>query len=348
MFYNPIEGKSLGTEVYSAIAGKNPNLKNIKEATSYNDARMILSNGLEKCGTTHIFIGSNKGGVGKSMIALQLAWFLNARGYKVLLADLDAQANITSPLLKDDLLTEAGKSLYNVIVGDSNFDDIISEVTEGFDLMGANQDLSKIDYLLRSRESGKEEDNFFARDKRSSESNQIYQNMYEVFKKLGEDYDFVIYDTNPETNTFNRLSMQVSDIGIIPIQAKESSAKAHMVTLSEINDSFISINRDNSNIQDRVKLLFNNKESIPESKKKDILNKMFRHYSGSILNDFIEYSYELGEVSDVGYPAFAHPDIDISVLNNISNVVDEIVELARSVSSENNDKKKRHLFFNQL
>lgn len=348
MFYNPIEGKTLSREVYQAIAQNNPNLKNLKEGVSYNEAREILSKGRVKKETRHIFFGSNKGGVGKSMTALQFAWFLNARGYNVLLADLDAQANITSPLLEDNSLTESNKSLYDVILEDCGFDEIISEITQGFDLMGANHNLSEIDFILRSQESKSSQKSYFERDKRETNgNNEIYQQMYNVFKKLGEKYDYVIYDSNPETNRFNRLSMQICDCAIIPLQAKEASAKAYSVTLSEINDSFITIDRDASNIQDRVKLLFNNKESIPESRKEDIISKIYKYFSGNILNEYIDFSYELGEASDAGFPAFGSSSVPLNVIENISKVLDEVIDIIDNLSNSKSSSKKRHLFFDQ-
>lgn len=344
MFYNPIEDKVLGKDVLFAVASDNPNVNKIKENTTYSEARNILSKGIKRKTPTHIFIGSNKGGVGKSMTALQVAWFLNARGYKVLLADLDAQANITCSLLEDGTKTEADKSFYDVLTGEATFDQVISHVSDGFDLMGANQKLSEVDYFLRSQEAN-QNSSYFDRDKtQSDQSNEVYLQTYKIFKKLGENYDFIIYDTNPETNKFNRLSMQVCDIALVPMQAKESSAKAYMVTLTEINDSFISVARDASDIEDRVKLLFNNNDYIPEKKKEKIINKIYKHFSGSILNEYIEYSYELGEASDVGWPAFAHNEIPLEIVENISNVVDEVIELADSVQSVRSTKKRRHMF----
>jgi len=38
--------------------------------------------------------------------------------------------------------------------------------------------------------------------------------------------------------------------------------------------------------------------------------------STTIFYDYIEYSYELGEASGVGWPAFAHNEISIEIINN--------------------------------
>lgn len=351
MFYNPIEGQKLGKDTYKAIDPKNPQLGKINDNTSYEEARKILGANKKTKQTHHIFVGSNKGGVGKSMTALQLAWFLNARGYNVLLADLDAQGNITCPLLMNQNETEAKRSFYDVLLGDCGFDEVVFPIVEGLNLMGANHKLSLVDSFLRNMEKSSSDpsESYFNRDKRESSSEaEIYKQMYDVFKKLGEAYDFVIYDTNPETNKFNRISMQVCDIGIVPIQAKESSSKAYMVTLSEINDSFLSIGRDTSNIEERIKLLFNNKENIPESRKEELIEKLYKYYNGKILDNYIDFCYEMGEASDVGFPAFGNKSISLDIIKNFSSVVDEIISMCNEISIENlSSNKKKHLFFQQ-
>lgn len=344
MFYNPMEGKILTKEIICAIAGNNPNTKNLNENHTYSEVRKILSRPNHKKDTTHIFVGSNKGGVGKSAFSIQLSWYLNARGHSVLLVDADAQANTTCSLLADESKIEADMCLFDLLTGSAKIEDIIFSVTDGLDIMGANSSLSEIDHYLRSHEST-EVNNYFERDMRkSNSSNDIYLKAYNLFKSIGENYDYVIYDTNPETNRFNRLSMQVCDIAIIPMQPKESSAKAFSVTLAEIHDSFITVGRDVSNITDKVKLLFNNISYIPENKKEAIIKKIYQHFSGSILSDYIDYSFELGEASDVGWPAFIHSEISINTIMNISGVVDEIIKLIDEVKGEKNSKKRRHMF----
>lgn len=347
MFYNPIEDRVLSQDVLKAVASKYQN--KIKSDYKYEELREILSKENSKKETTHLFIGSNKGGVGKSMSALQITWFLNARGYKVLLADLDAQANITCSLLDDDSKSEADFSFYDVLTGKASFDDIIFEVAPGFDLIGGNQNLSEVDHYLRKKEEH-ESEKYFDRDAtQAPDTNEVYLQTYKMFKELGRDYDFVIYDTNPETNKFNRISMQMSDIALIPMQAKESSAKAYMVTLNEINDSFLTIGRDTALIRDRVKLLFNNNNYIPEHKKDGIINKIYSHFNGNILPAYVDYSYELGEASDVGWPAFAHNEISIETIENIAAVVDEVVLMANQLEEwqVSSSRKRRHMFLSE-
>lgn len=345
MFYNPLKDKSFDKQKASLIAGNNPNLNKLKDNQTYGEMRKILSKGRDKKETTHVFVGSNKGGCGKTNLSIQLSYFLNARGYSVLLVDADAQSNVTCSLLEDEAKVESDYSFYDLLTGQASLENIIGNVSEGLDIMGANQRLSEVDYFLRSQESS-DSSSYFERDvTKNVQSNEIYLQTYNIFKKLGEKYDFVIYDTNPETNRLNRISMQVCDIALIPIQPKESSAKAYAITLTEINDSFVTINRDTKNIRDRVKLLFNNNNYIPERKKQSVIKKIYQHFAGDILDDYIDYSFELGEASDVGWPAFIHSEVSDETIQNLSSVVDEVILLAQRVSGEKkNTHKRRHMF----
>lgn len=344
MYYNPLEEKIITKERLAAIIGESAV---IKKDSTIEECRKKLKP--KKKETTHIFIGSNKGGVGKSMASLQIAWTLYAKGYKVLLADLDAQANITCTLLEDEREVEAKKSLYNVLSNECDFKDIIFPICEGLELMGANKDLSEIDYFLRTKEEKKDQLNFLDRDKsKPDESNEIYKQTYKAFKELGENYDFVIYDTNPETNKFNRLSMQVCDIAVIPIQAKESSLKGRMTTMLEIKDSYRTIERDSSTLKNRIKLLFNNSNEIPVTKKEKVIDMVYKELRGELLTNYIDYSYELGEASDVGYPSFAHDGVSIETIRQISSVVDEIIDIEKSLTEPKQSKRRKHLFVKEL
>ena len=345
MFINPVSDKELFGDRIKLACGNNPNANKLPEKCTYKEARNILKKGMKTKKTTNIFVGSNKGGVGKTMTALQISWNLHLRGYKVLLCDLDAQANITCSLLEDKNKIEADYSYFDVLTGDKNFNDIISEVDEDFCLMGANRDLSEIDSFLRESEgdSRDNEDLFADNDStQDSDSSAIYKKSFDQFTELSKNFDFVIYDTNPETNRFNRISMQICDLALIPFQAKEASIKGHTITVEEINDSFLSIGRDASNLQNQVKRLFNNSSYIKDKKKMDdILSKIRGAFGSSMLNNFIDYSYELGEASDIGWPSFAHNGVDDLILSDIANIVDEIIDLS---VSDNKEADSRYMF----
>ena len=70
-----------------------------------------------------IAIVSQKGGVGKTTTAINLSCLLSEEGYKVLLVDLDAQANATLGIgIKYQQLEQ---TLYEALIGSSSLDEVI-------------------------------------------------------------------------------------------------------------------------------------------------------------------------------------------------------------------------------
>src|SRR5947208_6060508 len=87
-----------------------------------------------------IAVANQKGGVGKTTTAINLAASLAANDLKVLVIDSDPQGNATTGL---GVAKDAGRpSLYHVILGDQSVRDaIVSTEFEGLDLISADKNL---------------------------------------------------------------------------------------------------------------------------------------------------------------------------------------------------------------
>jgi len=349
MYIDPTEGLMISKPEVLKFLSNTFSIK-LDKSISFKSLRKkaIAKNRISRKKTIHIAVSSNKGGGGKTTLAVQLSWIFNLLGYKVLLVDFDAQANITCPLLLDDRETEAERSLYNVVTSDLSPSDITNEISEDFFFIGANSNLSNIDHHLQSKEESFKGNILSPSFNDDNPAKDIYVNFYNMFKKMGEPYDFVIYDTNPELNRNNRLSLQVCDLALFPIQAKESGAKSYNATLTDLNDSFITIDRSNTNIEKRLAAVFNELNPIPDKIKQDRIKKVFSFLNESILDTVIPFDYFLGEISDVSLPAIAHPEIETKTLEAIFNLANNVIARCEELDSFNDKSKRRHMFLGKM
>lgn len=151
---------------------------------------------------------NQKGGVGKTTTAVQLAAGLGMRGYRVLACDMDAQANLTGTLLGDGLLPAGRPTTYEVLVGEAAPEDAIVRASR-CDLMPASQAVTDKRLAVIDAAIG-------------NQPNKLYR-MREALSRVKGSYDFAVLDTPPARDTLAYNALTAADGIVIPSEAGEYS-----------------------------------------------------------------------------------------------------------------------------
>jgi chromosome partitioning protein len=168
-----------------------------------------------------IALFSSKGGVGRTTLAYHLAWMFSQRGVRVLVADLDPQANLTSMFLEDDQLQDLwedtrGSTISSALrplvertadVADAR----IEHVCKNLGLLSGSLALSRFEDLL-SESWGKclvgEEGAF-----------RVVTALHRLIARAAKDFDaeLVLIDVAPNLGAINRSAMLAADQIVVPV-----------------------------------------------------------------------------------------------------------------------------------
>jgi chromosome partitioning protein len=156
-----------------------------------------------------ISVVNHKGGTGKTTTVVNLATFLKDEGFKVLIVDMDPQANMSYSLG----IENASKTVSNIMMGEPF--ETVALRKNGIDIIPASMDLYS------------KEDEFFN-----------VKNKYFLLKKTLKQlaYDFVLIDCPPAFSLYTLNSLCASEKVLIPIQFDVLSIKGLTQLIEVIKD----------------------------------------------------------------------------------------------------------------
>jgi len=222
-----------------------------------------------------IAIVSQKGGVGKTTTAVNLAASLAQLGQRTLLIDLDPQGNATTGA--GVFKREALPTVYQVLLGLVRLSDACLKTEFGFDLLPANRELAGAEV----------------------EVVELERREYRLADALrNAPYDFILIDCPPALNMLTVNGLVAADCAVIPMQCEYYALEG----LSDLVDTLKKVRvRLNARleIEGLLRTMYNPQSTLAQQ----VSGELERHFSKKIYQTVIPRNVRLAEAPSYGKPA---------------------------------------------
>jgi chromosome partitioning protein len=246
-----------------------------------------------------IAIANQKGGVGKTTTAINLAASLAVLEFKTLLVDADPQANASSGVGFNPKNVKFG--LYECLVQDIKPTDVIvSTETPYLDLMPSNIDLvgAEIELLeMPNRE----------------------RMMDGVLKSIKNQYDFIIIDCSPSLGLITTNALVAADSVVIPVQCEYFALEGLGKLLNTIKIIQNHLNKQ-LEIEGILLTMYDSRLRLCNQVVEDVKT----HFQDIVFDSIVQRNTKLGEAPSFGMPVIYH-DADSKGSINYLNLAKEIL-----------------------
>jgi chromosome partitioning protein len=225
-------------------------------------------------------IANQKGGVGKTSIAVNLSASLAHYGRRALLVDLDPQGNATTGSGIDKAACE--RTVYGVLLGEYRLAEAVRTCEGGYDIVPSNRELAGAEVEL----IGIERREFRLRD---------------ALREAAAAYDFVVIDCPPALNMLTVNGFAAADAVIIPMQCEYYALEG----LSDLVGTLRKV-KQNLNPAIEIEALVRTMYDPRSTLTVQVSDELKRHYGDKVFDTVIPRNVRIAEAPSFGKPVLLH------------------------------------------
>lgn len=227
-----------------------------------------------------IAFANQKGGVGKTTSAVNIASSLGVMGKKVLLIDLDPQGNTTSGLgIQKKNLRKTAKDLFSE---GAAADTVVSTEFAGLSVIPSNKALSGAEFELFDEEHPE-------------------RKLKEALASLREEYDYILIDCPPSLGMITVNALTAADGIIIPMQCE-------FYALEGLSQLVLTINKIRQGYNPSLHVcgilitMYNGRLLLSNQ----VMRELKKHYGDKLFSTPISRGVKLSEAPSFGVPVYYH------------------------------------------